>query len=197
MNSLKYILGGLVVAGFGLLIGYFVFPSAQFAASLPAGTNNSDAKFYTQNFSVASDTVYSVLNTDSTDRLITGFEFYGTGGTATTSQYSLNCGTSTVASGIAVSTSYIVNQNLSQTGFATTTGAATPLYIASSSPGLTGTSSITSLSTGLLGTSAIVRVWPTNTYLTCKLVDNTSGANALNTFDSLTKGYIGFQARTQ
>lgn len=196
MNYLKIIgiiLGVIVVVG-----GYF-YPiiTPTLGNSNPGGTTYGTSKNAGENLVTSTDTVFSILNTDASDRVITGFEIYGLSGAATSSQYNLTCGTSTVASGLPPASSYIVNQFLSQLGFGTTTGATSPLYIASTSPGVTGTSTASVVATGFAGANAFARVWPTNTYLNCKVVDTVSGANALNRLDAATKGFIAFPYRAQ
>ncbi len=199
MNYLKYSIGAVIVLA---IVGAYFYPQFQsvttLGASNTAGTNYNSSKVAEQNLVVATDTVFSQLNTDGTDRFITSFEFFATGGTATTSYYTINCATSTTAGGNGPLTSAIVSSAISSANanatqsFGTTTGAGFA-YAATSSPGLTGTTSAAINN----GANPFVRIWPTGTYLTCKTANTTSGSNALNTLDANTVGFTAFGYRAQ
>lgn len=180
-------------------VGAYFYPSSStlLGASLPAGTTNGDTKIAQESIVTATDTIFSMLNTDSTDRNIASFEMRAANGAATSSLYNINCGTSSTAGGVGPTSSYVVGAVLStsntgtNTQFGTTTGSG--FYVATSGPGVMGTSS--SLANG--NVNPIDRVWPTNTYLTCKVADQVSGTNALNTLDANTNGFTEFTYRIQ
>lgn len=194
--SITDVLLAIIVA---LTVFAIFFAGHTFGASNSAGTQYVTAKVAEQNLAVATDTAFAYLNNDGTDRVIEGFQMFGQNGAATTSTYGIKCATSTTATGFAANTNYIVNQNLGQTVqngsliFGSTTGQNNPLYVSSSSPGLTGTTSASSLP---LSSNAWARVWPAGTYLVCKFTASGSN-NSLNTLDAATTGYIAFPYRAQ
>jgi len=188
--TIKNLLIGLavVVAG-GLIAGAYYFPKTQFLAGSPAGTSFNTAKVAGQAITTATTTTYAVLNSDASDREITGFDTNLANATATSTTYSLKCATSTSASSLQSNTNYILNTTLATSTFGTIINAGT--FVASSSPGLTGTTTASTLVADL--TNQYVRVWKTGSYLVCQV---TTGDN-YNAFNTTTTGTINFPYRGQ
>lgn len=177
----------IAVAGFFLLL-----PKTSFGAS-PAGTTSNDPKIAQENVTTATDTVFALPNTDGNARIVNGVDVYLTGGAATTSLYTIQCATSTVATGLNGNTNYIFNSTFPVT-YGTTTIAGGAFYTATSSGGIVSTTT-----TGTVGSPAsnyvnnFVRTWGASTNLVCKLTNSGAGQN--NLFDPLMTGYIGFTYR--
>lgn len=178
----------MVIAG-----GYF-FPKANtaFGAS-PAGTTLSTAKIAEQVTNVATDTQFAILNTDANDRSITGVDIFLTAGAATSSLYTVQCATSSVATGLNGSTNYIFNSTFPVT-YGTTT-ANSNFYVSSSSPGIVSTTTSVTGSPAANYVNNFVRNWKANSYLICKLVNSGTGQN--NLFDPAMTGFISFSYKGQ
>lgn len=200
-NFSKEFLAFAVVAGvFGLAaffgftpFGKTVVQKFEGTAS-PAATTLNSAKIAEQVVTVTSSSTFSMLNSDATDRTILSADVFLTGGNATNTTYAITCATSTdAAHGLNANTNTILAATFSPTNgaiYGTTTGSGSA-YIASTSPGITGTTTVATLPLIL---NNFARVWKTGSYLNC--IVNTTG-NVQNTFDSLVTGYISFPYRTQ
>lgn len=192
------ILAGLAIVLVAAIAGGYYFPSLQVALGSPAGTTFSNAKVAQQTVVVSTSTVFSILNSDASDRTISAIDMYLANGAATSSIPSLRCATSTVATGFTpANTNWILNQSFSQTEYGTSTGTK-GFALASTSPGLTGTStSPVSPTTGFYppqtaSSTIYVRNWASGSYLVCENT-NSGSFNGANTLDAGTTGYIGFR----
>lgn len=195
-SIISAVLGAVVGACLGLVVG-MVLNHQEPAGASPVGANFLQAKVAAQAVVVSTSTSYSVLNTDASDRVIIGAEVMLTGETTSTStQYTLKCATSTVASSLLSNTNYILQQNVSFNlwAYGSTTGGGL-LFMSSSSPGITGKATSTVLGTDTGSASQWARIWATGTYLNCVL--STSGGSASNLFGSGMTGVIAFPYRAQ
>jgi len=175
-----------------VLVVYVAFFKAvpAFGASNPAATSYNSARIAEENVTTGTTTTFAILNTDATDRIITGTEVELANALSTTTSINVNCGTSTTASQIvAPATSYIFSAKLSAANIYGTTTAA-GMYLATTSPGITGTSTASTL---IDTTNAFARVWKTGTYLVCQV---TTG-DSYNALTSGTTGFISFPYRAQ
>lgn len=192
MNKENIIIGAFGVLLIVAIVGGYFFPkfSSQFTAGSSAGSSFNTAKVAEQVVTTATTTAFSLSNGDSSDRTITGADIMLKGGTSTTTAYTIKCATSTSASSLNSNINYVLNMDLTASSsiFGTTT--AMGMYMASSSPGLTGTSTASTVSNA---TNAFVRNWATGTNLTC-LVTTGDGYNA---FNSGITGFFAFPYRGQ
>ncbi len=179
MNTKLIWVAVIIVLAVAICAYFFPQVRSAFGANSPAGASFTDAKSAGQQVNTATDTVFSMLNSDASDRIIKATDVYLAGSSATTSNYLINCATSTVANGLSGNTNYILAQNLSA-GLGTTTNSG--LFFSSTSPGLSGAN---------VAASTTARVWPAGTYLVCKAKD-TASANSLNTFPTGTTGTFNF-----
>lgn len=139
------ILAGLVLVLGVAIVGGYYFPKVQLSVGSPAGTTFNTAKIaavsYTPSTSAASST--SILNTDTSTRIITGgfSSCNGTNGQG----FTLTVATTSVAS-----QGLQGNANYAENIVATTTTTSTNFYVGSTTEGV-----ITNTS----------RLWPSGTYL--------------------------------
>lgn len=162
------------------------------AGASPVGSTFLSAKLAAGTVSTATTTTISLYNSDASDRVIRSAEISLTGETnSTTTNYTIKCATSSIATGMLTSPNYIVNQNINTVSgglgmFGTSTGG-NLLYVASSSPGLTGYASTSLLGFGI---NQYARIWAAATYLNCT-VTTSSGSNS-NLFGAGMTGVIAF-----
>lgn len=182
MKILTNILLGILI----VIVAYSVFYKAQIAFGSTAGTTLTTSKIAEQIISTATDTQMAITNTDTSDRTITSAELFLSGGAATTSLYTVNCATSTVATGLNGSTNYILSTALPVTYGTTTNGS--NFYFGTSSPGLVGTSTTSGFPANYVNN--YVRVWKAGSTLVCKLVNSGTGQN--NLFDPSMVGFLSF-----
>lgn len=187
------ILGGLAWFGWTPFLNQIINNNSttEQVAGSPAGSSFNTAKAATQIVSVSSSTVFTLPNTDASDRTIEGAEIFLTAGNSTSTTYTVACATSsntgTVGSNKILQVS-IVGGAANTEGYGTTTSG---VYIATSSPGMTGTSS--PATSGYLirtGTNAFARQWTAGSNLVCGLT--TTSGSASNLFDSAITGFIKF-----
>lgn len=166
MNNKTITVWSIALVLVGFAIGYAVFHRSNQnlagAVSTP-GTTNASSRIASIIFSPTTSTSTWILNSDSNDRVMKAFEAVCTGiGTsqlaytgAGLSSTGLNIEVSTSSTNTASSTNtnYFVDQNMSIT---TTTPAIA--YVASSSPGNTGTTSAATL------LPALNRIWLAGSY---------------------------------
>lgn len=190
------ILGACAILGAVAFFGFSPFIKTvvqQFAAASPSGTTLNSSKIAEQILlnPSATNTIYSVLNTDANQRLISEADVHLYGATGTTTQSTIQCSTSTTQYFNAGNTNWILNWNATSTasstfpgittvGIGTTTGDG--IFMASTSPGQTGVLSSLSTTTN--------RIWPSNTYLVCQAT-NLDTNNKV--FNPTTNGFIGFK----
>lgn len=163
----------------------------------PAGTTLSSAKIAEQVVSVTSSTTFSMLNSDATDRTITAADIFLTGGNSTSTIYTITCATSTsLVQGLGGNTNNVLAVTIpaitanSLYGTTTNPGA----YLASSSPGILGTS--TPMGGQLIQLqNTFARTWKTGSYLNCVVGTSVGAVNGL--LDSAITGYISFPYRGQ
>lgn len=174
----------IAVAVAALVIGLaYVFRDHQSAF---VGTANSQGSTYSTgpvmagNINTASSTFYSQLAVS--DFLASDFKFHAYGGSATTSNYVIQCATSSTQYAPTSNVNLLVNTTISPYG--STTGS-NGVYIASTSPGISGSP--------FANASTTVRLVPAGSYLVCTSTNSVAGANSLNTFDSNTAGIVGFE----
>lgn len=188
MNTLKYFAGTLGIVAILFAAGYVVhllFPQPSFGASNAGGSSYGSAKIAEQDVVTGTTTTFSVLNTDSTDRIISSLDIQLANDLSTTTTITAKCATSTSASSLNGNTNYLLNTVLSTVGaYGTTTGAG--MFIASSSPGITGTTTAPIISALQ---NPYARVWATNTYLDCQV----STGDTYNAFVPGTTGFFGFR----
>lgn len=178
------------------IVGSYFYPASStrvitnYLAGSAAGSTFSTRKVAEQVVTTSTSTVYSILNTDTATRTITSMNVFLTNGNSTTSNYLIQCATSTSASSIVGNTNYIANFTISGSGpssiYGTTTTAG-EVYISSSSPGITGTSTQGTPTGSFASTTQFARVWAPNTYLNCSSLGSTG-----NLIDSNVQGYIAF-----
>lgn len=203
-NNTKYLLGFAVVAGiFGLLafFGYTPFLNVisnttqqiQQVAGSSAGSNFNTSKIAEQTLTVSTTTVYSVLNTDTSDRTITGADGFITNGNSTSTSYSVICATSTSATGQGTPSSAILAITFTNGGIYGTTTLNGGAYFATTSPGVTGSTTPTQAVPSVTGLNNFARNWTTGTYLVCK--SSASANNGL--FDPSVTGFLAFPYRGQ
>lgn len=167
-----------------LALGAYFFPQASYqSVGSTAGATNTTAKIAQQIVTTSSSTIFAILNTDASDRTIASANIFLANSSATTTLNTITCATSTTPYDYGSNSNFILHYDTSFNS-GTTTGA-TGLYVATSSPGMTGTTTASTLPVK----QSIGRVWKTGTYLVC--VDVTSGGNS-NLFSSGTTGYVGF-----
>ncbi len=196
-KSILALIGAVIIAG--AIYGAYQYPEAtQQLAGSSAGSSFSTAKVASQVVTVSTSTVFSLLNTDASSRVILGTDIFLTGGAATTTAYAVTCATSTAASGPGNGTaSNILALTLAFNGtyYGTTTSPGA-VYVASTSPGITGTTSTIAINAVLdQNYNQYARIWPSGSYLNCKLV--TSGGSVSGLFDSGITGTISFPYRGQ
>lgn len=193
MKNILIALGVLVLVA-GVIGAYFYPKLVGPLAGSPAGSNFADPKIAEQIVTTSTSTVFSQLNTDGSDRIIDSVSAFLQNGAATTSVYSVVCATSSSPSGfVPANVNYVLNQQLNS-GFGTSTGSG-GLFLASSSPGITGTSTAT-IPANLPPLNPYARVWKAGSYLICSLTASGSN-NAANTLDAATTGFFGFPYRPQ
>lgn len=162
----------------------------------PGGSTYNSAKVAEQVVITTSSTTLSIYNSDTSDRIITGSEIALRGAESTTTTTVIGCATSSSATnGLGGNTNYILEFILAASTanqFGTTTGAG--MYIASSSPGITGTSTVAANPTQNL-VNPFARRWASGSYLNC-VVTTTTGSNT-NLLDTNMAGYIAFPYRSQ
>lgn len=204
MDYLKHALAIVIAAILALTI-YGAYqspqPQQQAATGSTAGATFGTYRVASQVVSVSTSTVFSMLNTDTSDRVVLGADMFLTGDTtATSTQYAVTCATSTVAYGVGPSTSNILAMTVSPSAnspYGTTTAPGS-FYMSTTSPGVTGTTTASGPAGGAVSNFAFnnfARIWPANTYLVCTLV-TTVGSNS-NLFDSQITGTISFPYRSQ
>lgn len=192
-KSLVAIVLAVIIAG--AIYGAYLYPQSQYAVSSSAGTTFNSAKIAGESVTVATDTVFSISNTDASARTIRAAEVFLTGGAATNTLYTIACATSSTAGGINSNTNYVLKQSLNIYD-GTTTPSGKNFFVASTSPGIMGTSTTATLPAyGLSLTGNVARSWPSGTYLVCKLT-TTSGSND-NLFDAGMTGTISFPYSAQ
>lgn len=184
---------GAVVIGLAIWGGYN-YPEAvpaQQAIGSSAGTSFNSEKVAEQVVTTATTTAYSLTNTDAFVRTITRADMALANGVSTSTNYVIKCATSTSASAIApANTNWILNMVVDSAGtnFGTTTGAS-GLFMASSSPGITGTSTSGIVNTGI---NPKARVWNSGELVTCLVTTTVGNANG---FDPNMTGFIAFPYR--
>lgn len=190
MKKILYVIAG-VIAIAAIAGGYFYpkFTTSVGAVSSTPGTNFNTATAAAQSLVVGTSTIYSVLNTDSADRMIEAFSAHVYTAVSTTSQVlGVACATSTSPSGVSQGSSanWIVNQNVS--AFGTTTGDGAYI-VSSSTPGITANVANSALATS-------TRIWNTGTYLVCELSAN-DGTALQSPLGVNFKGYLRFAYQRQ
>lgn len=194
MNKIAIGFASVLIAA--AIVGSYFFPVntskviTEYLTGSTAGSTFNTRKIAEQIVNPSTTTLYSILNTDNATRTITSMNVFLTNGNSTTSNYLIQCATSTSASSIVGNTNYIGNFTISGSGpssiYGTTTNAG-EVYISSSSPGITGTSTQGTPTGSMSSTTQYARVWAPNTYLNCSSVGSTG-----NLLDSNVQGYIGF-----
>ena len=183
-TSQKLLVGVAIVAAFviGIYVAKLFSSPSQIVGAVINGSTNSSAAIAEQSINApATSTVFAIYNGDDNNRIINSFDIYlAPEVTATTSQYSLTCATSTVPYSNG-NTNYI--QTFSLLTYGTTSPTGGGFYIASSSPGVLTSGATTTAST------YFVRVWPAGTYLVCTS-GTTVGSNS-NIWSAST-GFIRF-----
>lgn len=186
-NTNKLIVGLLVAVA---IIGSYFYPQVESAQLLgsTAGTTFSTSKIASQQVTLGTTTAFAIQNTDASDRIIQGVDIVLRAATATSTTYGIVCATSTTASSLQSNPNYVVNTSLATSTFGSIIGAGT--FVASSSPGIMGTSTASVLASLA---NPFGRVWATNTYLVCQVTT----ADGYNAFNSTTNGTITFPYRAQ
>lgn len=181
MRNNKIILAVFLALVAGAIAGYLLThqENSALGAANPAGSTYRNATVLAQDFVVSSSTVFAMQNTGSGDYVVTGLQFFAQGSTATSSNYLLQCATSSTQY-TPVNTNLVVNQTLNTLG--TTTGAG--MYFASTSPGASG------VPFGAASTTA--RIVPAGAWLTCSTTNSVANANSANTLDANTTGFLAF-----
>ena len=181
-NYIKYIVGGVVIVlAFGL--GWYLHQNHQYAVgAVTNGATNSTAQIAEQSINApATSTLLSILNTSDNTEYINTFEMAFANGVSTTSTYTIQCATSSVATSLNGNTNYVVNASVQE--FGTTTGLG--MYVPSSTtPGVIGQNA------NALGTSTRQWAGGSSTYLVC--VDLNSGNTGTALLDSGITGYLRF-----
>ncbi len=196
----KYIKIGAVVLLAVAIVGAYEYP--KYSVSLGSSASGStflNAKSAGQAIATNSSTstLYAVLNTDTSDRIIDGAVvnlLTVANGQATSTTFQITCATSSVATGFTPSnTNYVYNQLIKAVPtepFGTTTGNQLGYYLSTSSPGIMGTTT-TAFSGGAgIFVNQYARDWPTGTYLVCELT--TAVGSLSNLLASTTQGVITF-----
>lgn len=183
------VMGGL--AWFGLTpFGKVVVQEIQSIGS-PSGSTFGTGKIAEQIITTGTTTAYSILNSDSSDRTIIGSDVLLANAMSTSTTFTVSCATSTTNASLGGNTNYIYRTTLATAVYGTTSGQA-GLFIASSSPGLTGTSSPSSaFSPGIINPG--YRNWPSGSYLNCLVTTS----DTFSGFGSSTTGFIAFPYRGQ
>lgn len=186
-NKSVYVYTLLGVIAFVAILGGYIYPQNNVklgaVVESAAGTSNSSLKQAQLNITLATTTTYAYLNSGSTDWEINEARIQIAGQTSTTTTFTVQCATSTSASSLSSNTNYILSTVLSNGVYGTTTGSG--LYIASSSPGLTGT---TTASVLVDRSNAYVRNWTVGTYMVCQVTT----ADSYNAFTTGATGFISF-----
>lgn len=192
----KYIVYGLA-AVVVLIATFFVGKSLGTSVSLGsvnsvAGSTSTTRNSAIQSITTGTTTTYSVLNTDSTDREISSaiITLFNSNAAGTTTAITINCATSTTNASINGNTNLILSMLIPSTSYSLfgSTTSNGGLYIATSSPGYTGTSTSPVTAITLAPNYPFIRNWPTNTYLNCMVTTVDSG----NSFQSTMTGLISF-----
>ncbi len=150
-NMKKIIFGSLLVVA---LVGAYFFPHFVPTVASPTGTQFGTQKTATVIFSptTASASTTALYNSDQSDRIITDVKYYCSGvGTSRTfltgaglDVFTFQAATTSVTTGLGGNTNYVLATTVATSS--------TSLYVATTTPGLTGT--VTN------------RIWPAGTYLT-------------------------------
>ncbi len=156
------------------------YKEVDVATANPGGTTYTSGKVLSQNINTSTSTFFSMQA--AVDSIITSATFHAYNGAATSSNYILQCATSSTAyqPAAGVVTNLVLNATLNPLG--TTTGAG--MYFSSTSPGITGIP----FGTG----STTARIIPAGSYLVCSSTNSVANTNSANTFDSNTVGIMGF-----
>lgn len=190
----KNIITGAVIIGaaLGVLAFFGLTPFGQQIVQQfgsPAGTTFNTAKVAQEVINTSTTTQLSILNTDASSRIITSADIAIYGGAATGSVPTLTCATSSTATlGGQPAANKILAANLFALG---TTTSNNMIYVSSSSPGITGTTTASFLTTG---TNVWARTWNSGSYMTCSL---TASDNSANLMDSGMVGTVGFKYLAQ
>lgn len=195
-KNTKIVLGivGAVLVGWAIVYGWNN-PQSQIVqqqvAGSSAGATFSTQKIAAQAVVVSTTTTFSMLNSDASDRVIERAFMNVSGGESTSTIYAVACGTSTTASGPFTGSANILDMAIAGTNgwplFGTTTSAGN-LYMASSSPGITGSATTTSTTGQPINNFA--RIWRSGEYLNCR-VSTSIGSNS-NLWSSTLSGIMGF-----
>lgn len=197
MTPFKVVSSIVVAVVLGVAIyGAYQYPVLPVLAGSPAGSSFATSKAASQVVKVSTSTVYAQLNSDGSDRIINGADLALSGGTSTTSPYLIQCATSTVATGFTPANTNYIYQNTIVAGatadpFGTTT---TGYYLATTSPGITGTTTISNAPLGPYQ-NQFARRWKAGTYLVCELT--TSVGSTANLLDANVTGTMSFPYRGQ
>lgn len=186
----------VVIVLAAVALGGWFYPVQQIiqvASASPAGTTFASSKVAQESVTTATDTVFAMINSDSNDRTITSADVFLANGAATSSVYTIQCATSSVATGLNGNTNYIFNSSFPVTYGTTTVG--NNFYVATSSPGIIATTTSVTGSPAANYIDNFARDWASGSYLVCKLA--TSQGSDLNTFDANMTGYIAFPYRGQ
>lgn len=181
-RTTPWVFVGLIITALAIFGAYeYPKPTAveHLAVGSPAGSTFNTSKVAEESLVISSSTVYSVLNGDTADRIITDVRAYLSGGAATTSTFTLTCATS--------SNAYNFGSNANKILVASTTPSLVGgQYIASSSPGVLGTTTASVVANAL---NQVTRVWASGSYLVCT---NVSSQTPYNLYDSNTTGFVAF-----
>lgn len=202
-NSTKAILAlvAAVVIG-GFIWGGYSYPTAiqQTVVGSPAGSSFSTSKVAEVTVPVSTSTWYTSYNSDASDRTITGAELFlaGNGAAGTSTVFSITCGTSTNPYNVQGVNIFAISLPAANGAsiFGTTTGSGYT-YVATSSPGITGTS--TDQIPGPVQNQSYnqyARIWKAGTYLNCVNVSTVGGTDN-DVLNSANTGYIAFPYRGQ
>lgn len=192
MNTTQKIIAGFVVVGLIAVGGYFFPHSSKVTQVLQAGAVgdvNGSPRIVQVSLDLSTTTPTSptvlatstMFNSDGRDRIVTSIELFVTNiGSSTSngsgvSSWIVKIGTSTDIYTVGVATSLLYNSSFSTS---------TPiLFVASTSPGVVGTSG-----------SDFARIWKAGTYLNTFLNATSSGANG--TFGPAETGFEVVHYRT-
>lgn len=179
-TSLKNILVGVVCLGLGIVAGYFMFHNEHLVggvatANVPGTTNATPRVAQVVANMVASTTVATFYNSDTSDRVITAIDVFSTGYGATSSIANIGFGTSTSISSSTSPTGLACPAGFTGTLVASTTFATTtdPVYFTiSNATTTTQSGQITPI------TSNPARIWATGSCL--EAVTNATSTGYMN-----------------
>lgn len=169
--------------------GFLTRASDGFNAALPAssaGTTLNSAKLAEQIVTTSSSTIFSITNNDASDRIISSADAFLSGGTSTSTSYVIACATSSNTG--TAGANKILQLTIAPTDSLTFGTTTTGFYMASSSPGITSTSTPQG-GTSPQARNPFARVWASGSTLVCNLTTTGGGGNL---FDSGISGYVAF-----